>query len=297
MDLEMGDLIGGSQKPPLPSAHEQKHHAKQSRMAALAVAAWSKFWRPPLRLGERPRIEKSRKHLIVMIFRNLEVVDTRAVEDYPSGYPRLGCFMNSDESFLIYRRFGGVFSRLILNKQDELRAMEQRLFVLDQVHEKENPRRLMSRTYDLQPDADANEDPKGSRSFLLAQMERTALEYCKVARQTPTTKNLQHPSGHLLMHAQQLVAMERPTASERRNVQTYINNTNPLTFIESDFLSDESDLITLRPGRSLTMLDGLVKSIVRLLNLRITNVLLHFESVSGSNLTVSSTFTSRRRAD
>ena len=95
--------------------------------------------------------------------------------------------MNSDESFLIYRRFGAIFSRLILNKQDELRAMEQRLFKLDEAVEKENPRRLMSRAYDLQEEA--GEDPKSSRSLLLARIERTALEYSKIVRHASITKS------------------------------------------------------------------------------------------------------------
>ena len=90
--------------------------------------------------------------------------------------------------------------------------------------------------------------------------------------------------------------MERPTASERRNVQTYILNTNPLTTVEGDFLSDESDLITLRASRSPTMLDRFVESTVRLLGFRLIKVPLQFELISSSDLTIFSTFSSPRRA-
>ncbi|KAL8785690.1 MAG: hypothetical protein Q9195_008536, partial [Heterodermia aff. obscurata] len=253
MDLEMGVLTPGSQSgsaftSSAYSPTELRPHAEQPRVLALAAAA--RKWIPNLPRLFSPVIP-SRPHDGRRI-PETRPVDIRVVEDYPEGYPRLGCFMDSDESFLIYRRFGGVFSRLILNKQDELRAMEQRLFMMDQEDAENDPKRLMSRTYDLQKDADPNVDKTLSRSFLLAQMERAALEY-----------------SHLLTHAKQLVAMNRPTASERRNVQTYIHNTKPLTAVESAFLSDENDLVTLRPGRSPTVLDGFVESVVRLLDFRL----------------------------
>lgn len=42
---------------------------------------------------------------------------------------------------MVYRRFGHLQARLILNKQDELRALEERLAHLDQWFEKNHPNR------------------------------------------------------------------------------------------------------------------------------------------------------------
>ncbi len=53
------------------------------------------------------------------------------VEDYPLGYPRVAAFMNSDENFLIYRRFGFLDAGILLRKQDELRTIEGSLDDLD----------------------------------------------------------------------------------------------------------------------------------------------------------------------
>lgn len=53
------------------------------------------------------------------------------VEDYPLGYPRVAAFMNSNENFLIYRRFGFLDARILLRKQDELRTIEGSLDDLD----------------------------------------------------------------------------------------------------------------------------------------------------------------------
>ena len=54
-----------------------------------------------------------------------------AVEDDPKGFPRLARFLNSDESFMVYRRFGCLFSRLLLARQDEISRLESILASMD----------------------------------------------------------------------------------------------------------------------------------------------------------------------
>jgi len=54
------------------------------------------------------------------------------VNEYPRGYPNLAAFLDSDESFMIYRRFGYLQARLLLDKQDELRRLEERLGEMDE---------------------------------------------------------------------------------------------------------------------------------------------------------------------
>lgn len=56
----------------------------------------------------------------------------RPVENCPFGYPRVAAFMDSDDNFMIYRRFGFLYSRVLLDKQDELREMEADLDSIDQ---------------------------------------------------------------------------------------------------------------------------------------------------------------------
>ncbi|KAL8942350.1 MAG: hypothetical protein Q9216_001732 [Gyalolechia sp. 2 TL-2023] len=52
-------------------------------------------------------------------------------EDCPLGYPKVAVFMDSDDNFMIYRRFGFLYSRVLLSKQDELRRLEEDLDALD----------------------------------------------------------------------------------------------------------------------------------------------------------------------
>lgn len=49
----------------------------------------------------------------------------------PLGYPRLAAMVDSDNNFMQYRRFGFLQTRILLNKQDELRELEYRLDRLD----------------------------------------------------------------------------------------------------------------------------------------------------------------------
>ena len=103
------------------------------------------------------------------------------VQDYPRGFPKLSCFLDSDDAFMIYRRFGLVFSRLLLNKQDEIREMEATLLALDRTDSIEgNVEYLMSRTEDVGRDRD-NLPPSCSetRPQLLERLEKKILEYGK----------------------------------------------------------------------------------------------------------------------
>jgi len=75
---------------------------------------------------------------------------TRIVQEQPEGYPRLAALLDSDESFMLYRRFGYLQARLLLDRQDELRALELRLDRLDTTdanNKPDGPNMLRSRAY------------------------------------------------------------------------------------------------------------------------------------------------------
>lgn len=101
------------------------------------------------------------------------------VEDFPRGFPRLACFLDSDDSFMVYKRFGIVFSRLLLNKQDEIRLLEARLLAMDRTDDVPNggSKYLMSR--DRRDQRNLPEGWSETRPQLLAALETKLLEYCK----------------------------------------------------------------------------------------------------------------------
>lgn len=81
------------------------------------------------------------------------------MNDYREGYPKLAVFQNSSEEFAIYRRFGYLGARLLLDKQDQLRLLECRLDEYDRAN------RLTATTRDL------SADDIGPRQALLTKIE------------------------------------------------------------------------------------------------------------------------------
>ena len=67
-----------------------------------------------------------------------------AVQDCPKGYPLLAAFLDSDDNFMIYRRFGYLQARLLLEKQDQLRRLEWDLDLMDEEDKRAQPRSLIT---------------------------------------------------------------------------------------------------------------------------------------------------------
>lgn len=70
--------------------------------------------------------------------------DPYIVERRPQGYPQLAAVIDSDEQFMLYRRFGFLQTRLLLNKQEEMRVLERRLYHIDRYYGRNEPARLRS---------------------------------------------------------------------------------------------------------------------------------------------------------
>ena len=103
------------------------------------------------------------------------------VEDFPKGFPKVSCFVDSDDAFMVYRRFGTVFARLLLSKQDEIRRLEARLLGMDRTDEHNG-----DSEYLMSVAKDSARDPSKiptswrnvTRTQLMSRLERLALEYC-----------------------------------------------------------------------------------------------------------------------
>ena len=121
--------------------------------------------------------DNSPKTLVnLCIFKRMKL--TFAVEEYPHGYPRQAAFADSDESFMLYRRFGYVHARLLLHRQDELRELEDELENMDKMDARNEKRKncLHSRDIDNEQGGEGTPDGK-SRGVLLDQIEEKTLKY------------------------------------------------------------------------------------------------------------------------
>jgi hypothetical protein len=66
------------------------------------------------------------------------------VRHIKKGYPNLAAFTSSDEDFAVYRRFGYLQARLILDKQDQLRLLEKKLDQHDRADDSRHTRQGLS---------------------------------------------------------------------------------------------------------------------------------------------------------
>lgn len=91
------------------------------------------------------------------------------MDSCPRGYPNLAAFLDSDECFSVYRRFGFLQSRLLLDKQDKLRRLEDALDKLDRREAKKDRKRPMT--------TDLLEEDVAPRQKLLANIEKEFTSY------------------------------------------------------------------------------------------------------------------------
>ena len=87
------------------------------------------------------------------------------------GYPNLAAFLDSDEGFMIYRRFGWLQSRLLLDKQEELRLLEIKLERLDNREANQAQETPMTR--------DAPPENRIARKDVFEKIEKAFTSYCK----------------------------------------------------------------------------------------------------------------------
>ncbi|KAL9609024.1 MAG: hypothetical protein Q9167_006187, partial [Letrouitia subvulpina] len=165
--------------------------------------------------------------------------------------------MDSDENFMIYRRFGFLYSRVLLSKQDELRELEDSLDDMDRRDAKESTyskKCLMSRAKDFNREAASGQE---TRQEMLKKIETKLYEY-----------------GQILLQAQQMVAMNKPSDRDHLSVQYFMENgfeengkpVRPLIKEDSEFVYRKEDLITLRPGRESAWLDAIVERVLKMIH-------------------------------
>lgn len=157
----------------------------------------------------------------------------RRLEQCPKGYPRMSAFLDSDESFMTYRRFGWIQSRLLLNKQNEIASLEKELEVQDGFADDG------SETHEYECMSDYKQD-------ILKSLETKFDEYAR-----------------LLAAAREMMLMRRPTPSEYDSVRNYCDKAANLSELEEEWKCCKEDLVTLRPGREHAWLDRGIENLLQ----------------------------------
>ncbi len=79
--------------------------------------------------------------------------------------------------------------------------------------------------------------------------------------------------AELLLKAQQLKALERPSNRDYQSVLSFMEYSGGQLFEEDmEFIYEKEDLVTLRPGREYAWLDGLLERTLKVLRCRLIKV-------------------------
>jgi hypothetical protein len=97
------------------------------------------------------------------------------VKETAAGFPRLATFQAADPSYSMYRGFAYLHSRLLLDLQDELTALEAELEEVDWDDHDFNPGRLRSREIDVE--VARQEGDVRNRRYLLVEIKTKLTEY------------------------------------------------------------------------------------------------------------------------
>lgn len=97
-------------------------------------------------------------------------LNPQCIDYHARGYPKLAAWINSDENFLMCRRYGFLHTRVLLYRQDELRELEQDLLELDEEDKDTAPQMLTSRELD-------DRRPNKERRDLIQKIDDKLKEY------------------------------------------------------------------------------------------------------------------------
>jgi len=172
----------------------------------------------------------------------ITAIQTRSLESYPRGYPRLASFLSSECNFSLYRGFGYLHSRVLLGLQDDIVILERELEELDNEDalSADDRRRLENREFDVNRERN---DILRSRQDILAEIQSKLIAY-----------------DELLIKARDIQTFQKPSERDYRNVRTWFWNIGPLVEEESEFIRRKEDIVTLRHGREWCSFDGIIES-------------------------------------
>lgn len=195
------------------------------------------------------------------------------VQACPDGYPLLAAFLDSDDNFMHYRQFGYLQARLLLEKQNQLRLLEEDLDVLDDLAKQSGSRELTTRE-------DIDSESGTEHRERLEKMKKAFKESGERAVRLIKTDSDQQLAS-LLQAAQALTHCNRPSSDEYSSVEHFFDNREPLASAEQGFIYHKEDLITLRPGREHAWLDSSIEKGLKWLKCDFIRVSHQNEDVAG----------------
>lgn len=175
--------------------------------------------------------------------------DPNRIDAHPMGYPRLAAFLNSDENFLLCRKYGFLHNRVLLYRQDELRELENQLLDLDAEDEELDDRALRSRVRD-----DKREGCR--RKALIQEVDDKLKEYDDIVLRTRAMNTLPKATGR-----------------NYTSVDNWIFHNAPLCGPEAKFIKNDKDFVALTEPREGSWFDGAVEDVLSKIPCKLTRLL------------------------
>lgn len=146
--------------------------------------------------------------------------------------------MNSDENFLMCRKYGFLHNRVLLYRQDELRQLEQELLIMDKKTNKQDETMVKSRMRDQIVNGDA-------RDQLINRIDAKLHEYNDIVQRTRSFATLQ-----------------RATARNYKSVTNWIDDKAPFETNEASTFTKDRDFVSIVDAKEGSWFDGRVESIL-----------------------------------
>jgi hypothetical protein len=180
-------------------------------------------------------------------------------------------FTSSDRSFLQYRCFLELHSRVVLDLQYDIQLLEKELDELDRwdsrCTDKKMRKCLTCNQHDRNRDVDKmpeewKEYPyfrfTRTRPEVLAELRIKLLEYGRgIAEQT--ANKAETMSDEMLLKTKEMNSLQRPSKRDYRSVVNWFDSHKPLVTGEAAYIQRKEDIVTLRSGREGTGFDGLIE--------------------------------------
>jgi hypothetical protein len=159
------------------------------------------------------------------------------VDDHPLGYPRLAALLNSDENFLVCRKYGWLHSRILLYRQDELRELEQELLCMDKAADQQGKDTTTLKC------RERDERFSPERKQLINEIDAKLKEYNDIVQRTRSFATLQ-----------------RATQRNYQSVWNWIFHSGPLVPKEKATFDKDRDFVAVVDAKEGSWFDGRVEN-------------------------------------
>lgn len=153
---------------------------------------------------------------------------------------------------MMCRRFGFLHQRVLLNKQDEICQLEEKLARQDEWNEDNNAEAVFSRRNDLEDSA---------TQIILKEIELKLADYGESFETcnffvSGSKLDADRETDKYVKTMKEMLEIQKPTNRNLKSVKSWMWNEKRLSNAERTWVTHKNDMIALQPGRDNGWFDG-----------------------------------------